>query len=346
MKKGIYITTARIGTGSGGGIVTLNEAQALNRLAELKTMSINIPIREYNIPFMNDYISAYTLLDELNMGIHYDIAHFYGSPFGITASILKKDKTLISATIAPHNLELSVEEHIKIFGSYPYIHMIDPILSEVYMKHFKIADLIITPSRMGADYIKKKLNLKCPIKVIPHGVYLPDSKTIKPYPEIFTVANVSQYGPDKGQKYLLDAWNDLKLKDARLIIAGINTDKIGGLGYVKDVSEVYNSSTIYVQPSVTEGWGIGILEAMSYGRPVIVTNGAGSHEAITDGEDGFIVPIRDPMAIADRIKYFYDNPSEVHRMGMNARNTAERYTWDKIQKKYEGVFRECLSGNG
>jgi glycosyltransferase involved in cell wall biosynthesis len=75
---------------------------------------------------------------------------------------------------------------------------------------------------------------------------------------------------------------------------------------------------------------------------VIVTDRTGAVDMVTDGYDGFVVPIRDPRAIADKIQYFHDNPGEVARMGNNARETAEAYSWGKVEDAYAELFRRVL----
>ncbi|MBA7713935.1 hypothetical protein ES703_122946 [subsurface metagenome] len=60
-----------------------------------------------------------------------------------------------------------------------------------------------------------------------------------------------------------------------------------------------------------------------------------------DGEDGFVIPIRDVKAIKEKIQYFYDNPEEIKRMGRNAREYIEKYTWERygdgLVKAYEKI---------
>ena len=320
----VYVTNARVGKGSGGGIVALHEIQALQP-------NPVISISEEN-PFMNDYCALWCIRNG-----SWKTAHFYGAPFGLTAEALKKQGAKIFVTIPAHNLERSIEEHIKFFGKYPYPHMTDPRLWSMYTHHYKIADVVICPSQTSADYIKRKLELETTPIIIRHGCDVPQE--IMPYPEMFTVGHLSQCGPDKGQTYLIHAWNSLRLPNARIFIAGAGTEQFGGAGYIPDENVFHRSISIYVQSSVTEAFGIPVLDAMANARPIIVTEGAGVHELIEDGKEGFVVPIRCPDALAEYIAYFANNPSEIKRMGQNARATAEQYTWSRIEAEYKKVYQ-------
>jgi glycosyltransferase involved in cell wall biosynthesis len=366
MKSSIYVTTASIGLGTGGGNVAYNEAKALSSATNLKAIlgrSCKSPefekvftkilpeaYSQWDLPFLFDYFTLEIFKTFQIRLTETDLVHFNGNPFGLTAYELK-GKTKIFVTVPAHNLERSIEEFQNLGMSYPFIHMTDSYLWEIYIRHVRLADVVICPSEMSASYIKRKLNLTNRIVVIPHGCYLPE-KT-EPIPEKFDVAYLGQLGPDKGVIYLIQAWTELNLQDSTLILAGETPElayqlinMAGGTGnyhlagYVPDVSEIYNKCTVYVQPSVTEGFGIEVLEAMAHGRPVIVTEGAGAHEIVEDGKEGFIVPIRDPKAIATCIRYFRENPSEVEKFGKNARLKAEQYTWEKIRKMYEEIYIE------
>lgn len=78
-------------------------------------------------------------------------------------------------------------------------------------------------------------------------------------------------------------------------------------------------------------------EAMACGKPVIASRVGGLPDQIVDGFNGFLVPPRNPKAIADRILYLLENPSEMRRMGLNGRVLAER-EFD-IEKRVDRVVR-------
>jgi glycosyltransferase involved in cell wall biosynthesis len=248
-----------------------------------------------------------------------------------------------------HDLQESIKEHELFYGkgSYQFKHNTDPYLHELLLKHATRADLIFTPSSTSKDWIEKNIPGR-KVCVIPHGTEIPYS--FQSYPEKFTVGYLGAYGPDKGIAYLTSAWK--KNPSGELLLGGTcckvleqsyklvpkefpNTRLVG---WVNQVYEFYNQLSIYVQPSVTEGFGIEILEAMAHGRPVIASRGAGGADVITDGVDGFVVPPRDIEALAARINFFIDHPAAIAIMGEQAHHTAREYSWDKIEKRYVDAY--------
>jgi glycosyltransferase involved in cell wall biosynthesis len=73
-------------------------------------------------------------------------------------------------------------------------------------------------------------------------------------------------------------------------------------------------------------------EAMSQGLPLIITANTGGHDLIIEGKTGFLVPIRSPQAIADKISWFESNRDKTYEMGLQAQLHAESYTWDNYAK--------------
>jgi glycosyltransferase involved in cell wall biosynthesis len=85
-----------------------------------------------------------------------------------------------------------------------------------------------------------------------------------------------------------------------------------------------------------------IVEGMSHGRPVIVSDGAGAMDCVTNGVDGFIVPKRDVKAIADKIDWCRNHPNELREMGKNARKKSFQYSWEKTKQKYVELWGSLL----
>ena len=81
---------------------------------------------------------------------------------------------------------------------------------------------------------------------------------------------------------------------------------------------------------------------MSQGLPVIITENTGCSDMVIEGETGFLIPIRSPEAIADRLLWFLENRSAIDSMGQKAQNHAEKYSWDAygngITKAIKGII--------
>jgi glycosyltransferase involved in cell wall biosynthesis len=87
------------------------------------------------------------------------------------------------------------------------------------------------------------------------------------------------------------------------------------------------SCDVFVLPAIVEGRALVQQEAMACGLPVIATKNAGADDVIVDGESGFLVPIRSPDSIAEKIIWCEANRSLVHGMGIAARRHAVEFTW-------------------
>lgn len=345
-----------LGTSLSGNLVSIQQLEALESLKEpiIKIGRDQISPTKFllpNSPFLQDYLTMDLVSRmELNGGDS-NFAFLYAGPFTNTIRYLKAIGMKTVLSYDAHSREESIKEFGNLGYQYPHIHVKDDYQWNMYFACAKEADVLICPSKLSESYLRQE-GCKQTINVIPHGIDVPTSDKIKSITDKFTVGYMGQCGPDKGLKYLIQSWSQLDYKDNELLFGGNGTEQLKPIinryattglfrliGYVEDKEQFFNNISIYIQPSVTESFGITTLEAMSYGRPVIVSEGAGVVDTITNGENGFIVPKRDPKAIADKIQYFKDNPKEIERMGKNARKTAENYSWDKIKEQYVNIFR-------
>jgi glycosyltransferase involved in cell wall biosynthesis len=71
---------------------------------------------------------------------------------------------------------------------------------------------------------------------------------------------------------------------------------------------------------------------MATGLPVITTEHTAGLDIITDGKDGFLVPIRDVFSLTDKLELLYNNPDLNISMGIQAHATASKYTWKNFRK--------------
>ncbi len=102
------------------------------------------------------------------------------------------------------------------------------------------------------------------------------------------------------------------------------------------VADEFRHADIFVLPTLSDSFALVHLEAMSCGVPVITTPNCGS--VVRDGIDGFIVPIRAPEAIADRIEMVIENRELRERMSRNAKDRAREFTWARYGERLLGAI--------
>lgn len=96
------------------------------------------------------------------------------------------------------------------------------------------------------------------------------------------------------------------------------------LGATDDVRPFIAKASVMVLPSYREGLPTSIMEGMSMARPAVVTDVPGCRELLVEGENGFMVPWKDPEALAQGMEKFIKNPELIEKMGKNARLMAEK----------------------
>ncbi len=385
----LYLTADKIGTPTGGGVVTYNESCALRELAlnpydfdgdvyvkivsrdELENVNKTMLWvenekdleREMQDPWLWDHLAYH------QFGNRIKLTHVYAGTFSESIKKLKQNGAVVTYTAAAHDKELSRREHEKLGFPYAYPHMVDSKLWQRYLDGYLRADVLICPSEHSAS-VMRAFGATNRIAVIPHGVELP--KEVAPLPKRFTVGYLGSIGPDKGLIYLLQAWKKLGYDDATLLIGGsggttqygmflietyggakVHSSSMGNVwlgnisatGWVDDVSNFYNRISLYVQPSITEGFGIEVLEAMAHGRPVICSTGAGAVDVVCPcyGQEKFKAGnVEQLMEIID---WHYRHRLESEKSGVFGRMHADSYTWDKVRAMYKSLWKEllCLS---
>ncbi len=196
------------------------------------------------------------------------------------------------------------------------------------------------------------------ITVIPYGAPIEYFSPVLKKDSKFSVIFVGRVGPRKGVHYLLEAWNSLGLSNAELLLIGVNEFPDGWLEekcsnsvhYIRSVphkylKEYYNSADVLVLPSLVEGFALVLLEAMACGVPVITTSNSADPDIVNEGVNGFIVPIRNVKALEEKIEWCYQNSQELSAMKIEARKTAEYYTWGKYRKILADKVIKLLNNN-
>ena len=216
-----------------------------------------------------------------------------------------------------------------------------------------LADKILCASSVTKDsLIKEGFNINN-IKVIPYGV--DTSKFIYKRKDYlsgkFRVIFIGSLNQRKGVSYLLKALS--KLTNVELIIVGrgifdlklienYNFDiKIYRDVPFKKLLNLMHSSHCFVLPSIIEGFGQVIIEAMATGLPVIVSENTIGRDIIIDGKNGFLVPIRNVNAIEEALLMLQQNTDLINEIGYNGHLFAKSLTWEKFRNNISNVLSSC-----
>jgi glycosyltransferase involved in cell wall biosynthesis len=133
--------------------------------------------------------------------------------------------------------------------------------------------------------------------------------------------------------------------ELKRLAAALNVDRhVSFLGEVADIPALLRDSSVFVLPSLTEGMPLTVLEAMASGLPVVATDVGGIPEAVADGVSGFLVPPRNPAALASALLRASGSASIVRRLGLAGRERAERlFNVRSMVSRYETVYHQALT---
>lgn len=108
----------------------------------------------------------------------------------------------------------------------------------------------------------------------------------------------------------------------------------------------YSAGDVAVTTPWYEPFGLTPLEAMACGRPVIGADVGGISFTVNDGETGFLVPPRDPEALADRLQQFMANPDLRRQMGAAARTRVEaEFSWQRVADRTDALYQRLLAAH-
>jgi glycosyltransferase involved in cell wall biosynthesis len=111
----------------------------------------------------------------------------------------------------------------------------------------------------------------------------------------------------------------------------------------KALIELYGSHAVLVLPSYFEGHPLVLVEAAAQGLPVVGTQIGGIGDFLTDGEDGFLVPVADPVRLGKALGTLVEQPELRARFGVALRRKAAAFTWEAAARNIEGAYRKALA---
>ncbi len=222
-----------------------------------------------------------------------------------------------------------------------------PLILKKHLKEIVATDYIAVTSQFTKQSLLENGIAERRILLTPLGVdtnhFVPGG--VGSNEEVFRVVYVGQLCLRKGLQYLLKAWCALQLQHAELILVGdlhnefqdilaehlSRSKTIKVLAHVPDPVKLYQQASLCILPTLEDGFGLVVLEAMACGIPVIITEHTGAKDCVRADLDGFIIPPYSADAIADTLSYCYQHRSQLRKMGQNARQQAEKFPWTAYQ---------------
>jgi len=221
------------------------------------------------------------------------------------------------------------------------------------------ADAITVPSNVARRSFIEMGVASEKVHVIPYGVRLDRfAPAAAPPSGSFELLFAGGVSLRKGIPYLLEAFAKLRHPRKRLTIVGSISQEIRPLlrrlpmehviftGPLPqpELAKRMSASHALVLPSVEEGLALVQGQAMACGCPVIATVATGAEDLFTDGVEGFIVPVRDVAALADRMQRLADDPELQGRMSAAALARVKTLGgWDDYGDRWEALLRVLLS---
>jgi glycosyltransferase involved in cell wall biosynthesis len=226
------------------------------------------------------------------------------------------------------------------------------------LKTIEMADYISIPS----SFVKRTfIEYGVPeekLLVNPYGVDLSKFRQVDKQDNVFRIIFCGLLSLQKGSHYLLEAFYNLNLENCELwhignilpemhpFIEKYKSDKIIFKGSYpqNELYKLYSQGSVFVMPSIQEGLALVQLQAMACGLPLICTTNTGGDDLITqDGEEGFVIPIRDVEAIEEKITYMYNNQDICYEMGQKAKKRVSNgFTWSDYGRRYINNLEKIL----
>ncbi len=238
---------------------------------------------------------------------------------------------------------------------------IDALLDSPEKLHRKdeelsLADVVVVPSRFVAESLALAPQLPDRVEIIPYGTRPPIENPVaeRAVNEPLRVLYAGNLNQGKGIAYLFEALERLD-HHYELSIAGTlpavrcraleqelenpHHNHLGRLSHTELFKQMARSH-VFVFPALREGLALVIGEALAAGLPIIATPNSGAPELVHDGIEGYIVPIRDPDRIAERLTRLYENENRRSAMAEAAKRRAAEVSWTMFEDRIADLVRE------
>ncbi|MFY8268756.1 MAG: glycosyltransferase family 4 protein [Terrimicrobiaceae bacterium] len=276
---------------------------------------------------------------------------FFGYDTGfLEAAAWAKDRgaACVVCQMDPAQVEIEmVQEEEKRWPAWSKARLLVPERYSAWRKaEWALADAVMVNSQWTLEALVRQGVPAGKIHIVPLAYEAadlagpPSPIPLKPEAEPLRVLFLGQVNLRKGVPYLLEAAKLLRGENIQMDIVGpisisdqcvvtaASNVRFHGPVTRDRVREFYTRADVFVLPTISDGFALTQLEAMAHGLPVITTPNCG--RVVTDGVDGFLIPPRDPAALARAIHVLAEDPERLQAMREAARQALARFRLDQL----------------
>ena len=348
-----------------------NQALLLSENLRHKGFDVSVLTRSFNnLPAVENIrtIPVYRVIKTVNARTLFGLRYFFSCIFFMIVQRKHYDILhchilqgfhSIAAVIVGRLFKKKVVIKIANTGvSSDFMHVKRVLGGKYILRFLKKADRVVATSRLSALEARREGFADAQIAMIPNGV---DTRRFKPSGRCgqarSRIVCVGRLVRVKGVDILIDAFDRLKREGTctRLDIVGAGpesatlsikaanlgcADAVVFHGEVGTVEDFFDTTCIFVQPSLAEGMSNVLLEAMACGLPVIVTRTGAATDIIQDSVNGLLVDTGSVEQICDAVRKIVSDADFAVRLGMSARTTIEEnYSIDIVARRYMDMYR-------
>lgn len=362
-------------TFGGSGVVATELGLALARKGhQVHFITYSYPVRldflEMNIHFHEVHVEEYPLFHyqpyELALSskmayviktyhidilhVHYAIPHAYAGY--MAKQMLKREGIEVPMVTTLHGTD------ITLVGNHP-------TYKEAVTFSINESDIVTSVSESLKQDTLRLFRIDKDIKVIPNFTNIKKSKetspckrTVMAKPEELIVTHISNFRKIKRIDDVVRIFYGIQQKlPAKLIMVGDGPEreiadqlckdlgiksKVLFLGNTSDIDRILCFTDLFLLPSASESFGLSALEAMAAGVPVVSSNTGGLPEVNEEGVSGYLCPIGDVKAMAEKAIYILEDKTRLAQFKQNARKVAERFDEDRIVPMYEALYYSAI----
>lgn len=266
------------------------------------------------------------------------------------------------ASIHQSEERILLREEAKIWGLPLPKHTTPDWVIEKENQEFATADYIFLPSSSAKKSLMNQGIPESKIFINPYGVDISAFKPGKKTDDVFRVVQVGNVTLGKGVLTLIEGFKLANIPNSELVFIGPGLESFGLKNKIETMkadnikfhpavpqNELYKhfaQASVSALASIADGFALVVIQSMACGIPAIVTENVGSKDLISHGENGYVVPIRSPEAIAQHLRYLASNPEKLKDMSAKALKTiSESCSWDLYGQRLT-QFIKNIENNG